>query len=226
MQGNSQVKVAVIDTGIDRNHPELKGSILSSSNIIDPMNPTAPQFHGTHVAGIIAAKKDNGIGGYGMDPNAKILSYDVFGGDMWTFDYTIANAILEAVDQGANVINMSLGGSIPSAILQEAVEKAIDRGVIVVAAAGNDGMDMPSYPASYEGVISVGSVNSDKKLSGFSTYGASTDVVAPGEDIYAPSYVATKETTFERLSGTSMASPAVAGSCSIAIIQASKANAS
>lgn len=219
LAGKHQVKVAVIDTGIDRNHPELKGSILSSTNIINPMNPTTADIHGTHVAGIIAAKKNNGIGGFGMDPNAKILSYDVFDGDMWTFDYTIANAILEAVDQGANVINMSLGGSTPSSVLQEAVDKAINSGVVVVAAAGNDGMDMPSYPASYEGVISVGSVNSDKKLSEFSTYGASTDVVAPGENVYAPYYDVKKGSTFERLSGTSMASPAVAGAAALLLTQ-------
>ena len=188
LAGKNQVKVAVIDTGIDKNHPELKGSILSSSNIINPMNPTQADTHGTHVAGIIAAKKDNGIGGYGIDPSAKILSYDVFGGDFWTFDYTIANAILEAVDQGADVINMSLSGSMPSTVLQEAVEKAISKGVVVVAAAGNTGMELPEYPASYEGVISVGSINSSKKLSNFSTYGASTDVVAPGENVYAPYY--------------------------------------
>ena len=175
------------------------------------MNPSPADIHGTHVAGIIAAKKDNGIGGYGIDPSAKILSYDVFGGGFWSFDYTIANAILEAVDQGADVINMSLGSSMPSTVLQEAVEKAISKGVVVVAAAGNDGMDMPNYPASYEGVISVGSINSSKKLSNFSTYGASIDVVAPGENVYAPYYDVKKGSTFANLSGTSMASPAVAG---------------
>lgn len=211
LAGKHQVKVAVIDTGIDKNHPELKGSILSSSNIIDPMNPTQADIHGTHVAGIIAAKKDNGIGGYGIDPYAKILSYDVFGGGFWTFDYTIANAILEAVNDGADVINMSLGSSMPSTVLQEAVEKAISKGVVVVAAAGNDGADMQNYPASYEGVISVGAINSSKKLSSFSTYGASIDVVAPGEKVYAPYYDVKKGSTFANLSGTSMASPAVAG---------------
>lgn len=215
LAGKNQVKIAVIDQGIDRNHPELKGSIIASTNVIDPMNPTVADFHGTHVAGIIAAKKDNGIGGYGLNPNAKILSYDVFGGGGFTFDYVIANAILKAVDQGAKVINMSLGSTMPSVVLQEAVEKAIDSGVVVVAAAGNDGMDLASYPASYEGVISVGSVNNEQKLSTFSTYGASTDVVAPGEDIYAPIYDALKGSTFERLSGTSMASPAVAGAATL-----------
>ncbi|MGE7622415.1 S8 family peptidase [Viridibacillus sp. NPDC096237] len=215
LAGKNQVKVAVIDTGIDRNHPELKGSILSSTNTINPMNPTTADIHGTHVAGIIAAKKDNGIGGYGLNPNAKILSYDVFDGDQFTLDYTIANAILKAVDQGANVINMSLGGGVPSSVLEAAVEKAISSGVVVVAAAGNQGSDMPVYPAKYEGVISVGSVNSDKKLSEFSSYGASTDVVAPGDSVYAPYYDTQKGSSFAKLSGTSMASPVVAGTVAL-----------
>lgn len=215
LAGKSQVKVAVIDTGIDRNHPELKGNIIKSKNIINPMNPSNPDIHGTHVAGIIAGKKDNGIGGYGIDPSAKILSLDVFDGDMWTFDYTIANAILEAVNEGADVINMSLGGSLPSDVLKEAVDKAISKGVVVVAAAGNEASDTPSYPAKYEGVLSVGSINKDKKLSDYSSYGPSTDVVAPGEDVYSTYYDYEKGSSFTKLSGTSMASPVVAGTVAL-----------
>ncbi|MFJ8263799.1 S8 family peptidase [Rummeliibacillus sp. NPDC094406] len=215
LAGKNQVKVAVIDTGIDRNHPELKGSVVKSTNIINPMNTTTPDTHGTHVAGIIAGKKDNGIGGYGLDPAAKILSLDVFDGGFWTFDYTIANAILEAVDEGADVINMSLGGSVPSEVLQEAIDKAISKGVIVVAAAGNEASDMAVYPAKYEGVISVGSINKEKKLSDYSSYGPSTDVVAPGEDVYSSFYDLQKGSTFTKLSGTSMASPVVAGTVAL-----------
>lgn len=215
LAGKHQVKVAVIDTGLDKNHPEIKSSIIKSTNIINPMNPTTPDIHGTHVAGIIAGKKDNGIGGYGLDPAAKILSLDVFGGDYWTFDYTIANAILEAVNQGADVINMSLGGSQPSEILKEAVDKAISKGVVVVAAAGNEASDMDSYPAKYEGVISVGSINKDKKLSDYSNYGPATDVVAPGEDVYSSYYDVQKGSSFTKLSGTSMASPVVAGTVAL-----------
>ncbi|MGG0657276.1 S8 family peptidase [Rummeliibacillus pycnus] len=215
LAGKNQVKVAVIDTGIDHNHPELKDSIIKRTNIINPMNPTTPDTHGTHVAGIIAGKKDNGIGGYGLDPAAKILSLDVFNGDFWTFDYTIANAILKAVDEGADVINMSLGGSLPSDVLKEAIDKAISKGVVVVAAAGNEASDMAVYPAKYEGVISVGSINKEKKLSYYSSYGPSTDVVAPGEDVYSSFYDLQKGSTFTKLSGTSMASPVVAGTVAL-----------
>ncbi|HWI46761.1 MAG TPA: S8 family serine peptidase [Rummeliibacillus sp.] len=215
LAGKNQVKVAVIDTGIDRNHPELKGSVIKSTNIINPMNASIPDTHGTHVAGIIAGEKDNGIGGYGLDPAAKILSLDVFDGGFWTFDYTIANAILEAVDEGADVINMSLGGSAPSDVLKEAIDKAISKGVIVVAAAGNEASDMAVYPAKYEGVISVGSINKEKKLSYYSSYGPSTDVVAPGEDVYSSFYDLQKGSTFTKLSGTSMASPVAAGTVAL-----------
>lgn len=215
LAGKNQVKVAVIDTGIDRNHPELKESIIKRTNIMNPMNSSTPDIHGTHVAGIIAGKKDNGIGGYGIDPAAKILSLDVFDGGFWTFDYTIANAILKAVDEGADVINMSLGGSAPSDVLKEAIDKAISKGVIVVAAAGNEASDMAVYPAKYEGVISVGSINKKKKLSDYSSYGPSTDVVAPGEDVYSSYYDLQKGSTFTKLSGTSMASPVVAGTVAL-----------
>lgn len=215
LAGKNKVTVAVIDQGIDRNHPELKGSLLPSYNAANPMNPAAPDFHGTHVAGIIAAKKDNGIGGYGMNPNVNLLSIDVFDGQYYSSDYTIAQGILYAIEKGAQVINMSLGGGYPSLVLEEAVKKAIEKGIVVVAASGNDGDDYASYPAAFEGVISVGSTNSSKKLSYYSTYGASVDLVAPGEDIYAPFYDAAKKSTFARLSGTSMATPVVAGAASL-----------
>lgn len=211
LAGDREIKIAIIDTGIDRNHPELKGKIIYSTNILNPMNPTVADMHGTHVAGIIAAEKNNGIGGYGINPNVKILSFDVFDGDMYTYDYAIASAILEAVDKGARVINISIQGYSPSNVLKEAIEQAINKGVVVIAAAGNLGSDSPIYPANYEGVISVGAINKKKKLSTFSSYGASTDIVAPGEDIYAPYYDPHKGSIFGNLSGTSMAAPVVTG---------------
>ncbi|MDX1807399.1 MAG: S8 family serine peptidase, partial [Paenisporosarcina sp.] len=215
MSGKNKVTVAIIDTGIDQKHPELKGLFLPSYNVINPMNQTAPDVHGTHVTGILAGKKGNGIGGYGINPNVRILPIDVFDRDFVTNDYTIAQAILYAAEHGAKVINMSLGSSFPSAVVEEAVEIAIDKGVTIVAAQGNGGDDVPNYPASYEGVIGVGSINKDKKLSSFSTYGASTDIVAPGEDIYAPIFDYEKKSSFSTLSGTSMATPVVAGVASL-----------
>jgi cell wall-associated protease len=216
LAGKNKITVAVIDTGVDKNHPELKGIFSKDSyNVINPMDQGTPDVHGTHVTGIIAAKKGNGIGGYGINPNVNILSIDVFDRGMFTTDYTIVQAILYATQHGAKVINMSLGSTAASPLLEEAVEAAIAKGVTIVAAAGNDGSETPNYPASYEGVIGVGSVNKDKQLSYFSTYGPSLDIVAPGENIYAPIYDYEKKSSFETLSGTSMASPMVAGTASL-----------
>lgn len=215
LAGKNKVKVAVIDTGIDRKHPDLKGKLLSSVNTVNPMSPGVADYHGTHVAGIIAANKDNGIGGYGINPDADILSIDVFDRGWGAYDFAIAEGILEAVNSGAKVINMSLGGPMPSPVIEEAVKYAIDKNVVVVAAAGNSADDWKNYPAGYEGVISVGSINKDKKLSYYSSYGPSVDVVAPGEDVYSTIYEPEKLSSFRKLSGTSMASPVVAGVASL-----------
>ena len=211
LAGKNKVIVAVIDQGIDRNHPDLKGVLLPSYNAVNPMNQGTPDFHGTHVAGIVAANKDNGIGGYGVSPNAKILPIDVFDRNWGASDYSIAQGILYAVDHGAKVINMSLSGYMPSPLIEEAIKKALAKNVTIVAAAGNTGDMSPQYPAAIEGVISVGSINKEKKLSSYSTYGTSIDVVAPGEDIYSTIYEPEKKSSFRKLSGTSMASPMVVG---------------
>ncbi|MFJ5623502.1 S8 family peptidase [Peribacillus loiseleuriae] len=214
LAGKHPVTVAVIDTGIDRKHPDLKNTLLPGYNTVDPLNQPFVDSHGTHVAGIIAANKDNGIGGYGMAPNVKILPIDVFDG-WFASDYAIAEGILYAVDHGAKVINMSLGGAFPSPLIEEAVKTAIDKGVVIVAAAGNDGEDFVNYPAGYEGVISVGAVDKNSELTYFSTYGASVDLVAPGDEVYSTVYDYSKGSSFTKMSGTSMASPVVAGAAAL-----------
>ncbi len=212
---NKAIKVAVIDQGADRNHPDLSGQFLPGYNTVNPINQPAPDFHGTHVSGIIAAKKNNGIGGYGINPNADILNIDVFDRGWGAYDFAIADAILYAVDNGAKVINMSIGGSMPSPLIEDAVKKAIEKNVTIVASAGNSGDDWLNYPAAFEGVISVGSTNKENKLSSYSTYGPSVDIVAPGENVYAPIYEYERKSSFDYLSGTSMASPVVAGVASL-----------
>jgi serine protease len=212
LAGDHEVTVAVIDTGIDFNHPDLKAQVLPPYNAVEPANATFTDVHGTHVSGIIASTADNGVGGHGISPKAKILPIDVFNGAWGASDYVIAEAILYAVEHGADVINMSLGGYFNSPVLEEAVQRAIDAGVTVVAAAGNESWDEYSIPASYEGVISVGATNDKNELAVFSNYGPSVDLVAPGEAIYNTVYDYLKGgSAFEKLSGTSMASPVVAG---------------
>ncbi|MEI4832068.1 S8 family serine peptidase [Bacillus sp. FJAT-53711] len=213
--GNKPVTVAVIDTGLNVKHPELQHSMLAPYNVVNPAGGFSPEVHGTHVAGIIAAKENNELGAYGINPKAKILPVDVFGGEQGAADYNIAKGILYAVDHGADVINMSLGGPRPSTVVQEAINKAVEKNVVVVAAAGNDGKNVYSYPASYNGVISVGATDADNRLTDFSTYGPSMDVVAPGAQIFSTVYTPEKPDTYAKLDGTSMASPIVAGVVSL-----------
>ncbi len=215
LAGNHKVTVAVIDTGIDYKHPDLKSQVLPPYNAVSPADMSLTDVHGTHVSGIIASESGNGIGGHGINPNARILPIDVFNGGGGASDYVIAEGIMHAVEEGADVINMSLGGYGESQLLQDAVAKAIESGVTIVAAAGNEGWDEYSTPASYEGVISVGSTNSQNKLSSFSNYGPSVDIVAPGEAIYNTVFDFMKGSSFAEMSGTSMASPVVAGVVSL-----------
>jgi serine protease len=215
LAGKHSVTVAVIDTGLDMKHPDLQAQLLPSYNAASPASPGIRDIHGTHVAGIIGATVNNGVGAHGINPNVKILPIDVFNDSWGASDYVIAQGILYAIEKGAKVINMSLGGYFSSPILEDAVKKAIDAGITVVAAAGNESTDMYSIPASYEGVISVGATDSKNHLANFSNYGPSVDLVAPGVDVYSTVYDPTKGASFAKLSGTSMASPIVAGVASL-----------
>jgi serine protease len=215
LAGKHSVTVAVIDTGLDMKHPDLQAQLLPSYNAANPASPGLKDIHGTHVAGIIGATANNGVGAHGINPNVKILPIDVFNGGWGASDYVIAQGILYAIEKGAKVINMSLGGYFSSPILEDAVKKAIDAGITVVAAAGNEATDMYSIPASYEGVISVGATDSQNHLANFSNYGPSVDIVAPGVDVYSTVYDPAKGASFAELSGTSMASPVVAGVASL-----------
>ncbi|WP_046174465.1 S8 family serine peptidase [Domibacillus indicus] len=213
--GKNNVTIAVVDSGVDYKHPDLKANLLKPYNVVNPARNPVRHMHGTHVAGIISSLKDNGLGGYGIFPNAKILPVDVFNGSETANDFAIAEGITYSVDQGADVINLSLESALPSAVIEEAVQYAIDSGAVVVAAAGNGATDQYAYPAAYPGVISVGNINGSKTLSDSSNYGASVDVVAPGEDIYSTYYDAESGSKFERLTGTSMASPMVAAAAGL-----------
>ena len=215
LAGNNKVTVAVVDTGVDTSHPDLKNNVLPPYNVMDPANPYAPGDHGTHVSGIIAAEGNNNVGGRGINPNATIMPVAVL--DSWGFgsDYTIAEGILYAVENGADVINMSLGMVYNSPILEEAVKTAVEAGVVVVAAAGNDYGVNYNYPASYDGVITVAATNDKNEKAEFSTYGPMIDVAAPGEDVYSTVYIPGKGSSYYKFSGTSMASPVVAGVASL-----------
>ena len=206
----SGVTVAVIDTGVDLNHPDLAGRLVAGRDIAN--NDATPQDdvgHGTMVAGIIAADRNNHRGVAGIAPLANIMPIKVLGGDGSGDDTDIAAGIDWARTHGADVINLSLGGPSTDVVLQQAVADAIAAGIVVVAAAGNDGAETVGYPASYPGVIAVSATTHTGALAAFSSYGARVDLAAPGLDITSTALGSSEAYDVE--SGTSFSSPIVAG---------------
>lgn len=226
----SKVIVAILDTGLDVNHPEFSGRVISPDNYVtadgNASDVTDYQGHGTHVAGIIGAAGDNGIGVAGVAWGVKLMPIKVVGQSGGSDDYTIVQAILRAVDFGVDpatgarvrVINMSLGSSSRdvSPLYKQAIDEARAAGIVVVVAAGNDGRGSIEAPANTPGCIAVGSTTNElgwETLSGFSDYGAGLDLVAPGSRIMStfPTAGSNDGTNYGVESGTSMASPFVAG---------------
>jgi thermitase len=210
--GSTSVVIAVLDTGIQLSHPDLAGNLMSGGwDFAD--NDSVPEDdngHGTHVAGIIAAQGNNGTGVSGILWRARILPVRVCnsGGCPYT---AIADGLRFAADNSARVINMSLGGSADSSLMKDAVDYAAGRGALIVAAAGNDGVETPGYPAYYDNVIAVAATDNQDALASFSQRGSWIDISAPGKNILS-TYLSG---TTVLLSGTSMASPMVAGSAGL-----------
>ncbi len=210
------VKVAILDTGIDQDHEDLSAKIVDKVN--DQKNftdsPTIDDLygHGTHVGGIVAAVTNNNIGVAGGCPNCQLMNGKVLN-DSGSGAYSwIANGIVWASDNNAKVINMSLGGSVKSFTLENAVNYAWSKGVVVVAAAGNSANPSKTYPAAYTNAIAVAATNNKDQKASFSSYGAKwVDVAAPGENIYSTfpnhPYKINKSLGYDFGSGTSMATP-------------------
>ena len=225
----TNVKVAVIDSGVDRENPELNGGqvldgcdwVTSPTNVCRGTGVLDENGHGTHVAGIIAAKND-GYGVTGVAPGATILPLRVLGADGSGWLSDIAAAIDYAVVNGAKVINLSLGGTLDYSLIRISVEQAVASGVTVVAAAGNGGSGAAaSYPAAYPGAIAVAATTESNLIAGYSNSGNYIDVAAPGSAILSSWPTGTG---YARLSGTSMASPHVAALAAL-IIQRNTATA-
>ncbi|MEH6567834.1 MAG: S8 family peptidase [Halioglobus sp.] len=255
--GQPEVIVAVIDTGILSAHPDLAGQLVDGYDFIadpgrardgtgiDPNPEDAgdggdlgnSSFHGTHVSGTIAATSNNGIGVAGVAWNARIMPLRVLGVDGGA-SYDVDQAIRYAAglandsgtvpDQRADIINMSLGGAGFSRSTQALINEVTQAGVIIVAAAGNEATNTPGYPASYDGVISVSAVDSQRRAAPYSNFGNRIDIAAPGGnngiDINGDGYPdgvlstggslaasGTVNFVYSFSNGTSMASPHVAG---------------
>lgn len=180
-----RVLVAVLDTGIDQNHEDLRGVVVGEVNFTDSPTASDVNGHGTHVAGTIAANRDNGAGIVGLAPDTQLLNVKVADDKGRCTARAIARGIIWAADNEANVINISLEIREPSSELAEAVDYAWSRGAIVISAAGNDGSHLPVYPAYYENSIAVAGTRQDDSLAPLSNYGDWVDVAAPGFNIYS-----------------------------------------
>lgn len=199
--------VAISDSFIDMSHPDLKGRFVTGYDAKEGKEiPTNSNLevadHGTHVAGIVAA-----VGSAeGISPETKLMPIRIFAPE-YAGDVSVAKALVWAVDHGADIINMSWGGPIYSISLAEALNYALSKNVILVAAAGNEGISSISYPAAHPGVIAVGATNPYGNLTWFSNYGRYVRVGAPGNRIFS----SLPNSDYAFWDGTSMATPVVSG---------------
>ena len=213
-QGSDKVTIAVVDTGVDLKHPDLAAKLVPGRDIVDGDDePNDGHYHGTHCAGIAAAIANNGIGVAGFAPNVRIMPVRVLdnGGSGTSAD--VANGMIWAADHGAQVISMSLGGSSNPAVKEEAVKYALSKDVVLVAAMGNRGDNSQIFPAAQPGVVAVGATDNADRRASFSQYGKWISVSAPGVNILStfPTNGPAGKKNYGSISGTSMATPAVAG---------------
>ncbi|MDP2661139.1 MAG: S8 family serine peptidase [Dehalococcoidia bacterium] len=228
--GSPNFVIAIVDTGIDDGHDDLVGKISLKVDYINEVNPfDGLGFHGSHVAGIAAANTDNCCltpniwlqpgGMAGMSWGAKLLSVKIADHFGKAPDTAAAQGIIYAADHGAKIINLSFGGEEKSGFLQDAINYAYNKGILIVAAAGNCGdpttyhdsdctrVNPPIYPAADDNVLAVGAMNRRNQRSSFSEYGGYVAVVAPGEEILSTA----PNQRFVIANGTSQAAPHVAG---------------
>jgi subtilisin family serine protease len=207
----SDIVVAVIDSGLDVNHPAFKGRVVKPFNSVNgTADVTDTNSHGTHCAGIIAGAATEQS--TGVATNVKIMP--IKAGDGSFTSAAIVKGIRYAADNGAKVISMSLGGNGALPEVQKAVQYALSKGCVVVAATGNDGKNTVSFPARYDEILSIGS-SKDGKRSSFSNGGDRLDLSAPGEAINAP----IPGGGYGKKSGTSMATPYAAGAVALVMAQ-------
>lgn len=213
--GSSSIVIAIVDSGVDYGHTDLAGKLTTGHNFVACPNsalpcPFLPQDdygHGTHAAGIAAALTNNSTGVAGVSWGARVMPVKVlnsFGNGTYE---NVAAGIVWAVDHGAQVINLSLGGINPSDVLESAVLYAYSNNVLLVASSGNQSSPNVLYPARYPQVVAVGASNMSNLPASFSNYGPQVDLAAPGENIYS-TWIGN---SYQLRTGTSMSAPYVSG---------------
>jgi thermitase len=218
--GSSNTTLAIVDTGVEVEHPDFKDAagksrVIPGKNTTNNTNDVTDKYgHGTHCAGIAAASANNKEGVVGIAPKVNILAVKVLGDNGSGTYEGVANGIIFAADKGSKVISMSLGGPSNAQVLEDAVKYAMGKDSLIVAAMGNDYDNVKSYPAAINGVMAVVSTDEKDKKSDFSNWGDWSSVSAPGSDILStlPTHAnVIGQKRYGTLSGTSMATPAVAG---------------
>ncbi|MBA4170691.1 MAG: S8 family serine peptidase [Chloroflexi bacterium] len=209
--------IAVLDTGVQANHPDLMGRVLTGYDFVNyDTNAADDNGHGTWVAGIIAANANDAYGIAGISWTDKILPVKIMNSSGMGNTSDLTSGIIWAADRGAQVINMSVGGFPYSQYVQDAVNYAWDKGSVLVGAAGNNNREESFYPASFTNVISVSATQCNDEFSHWSSYGPAVDVSAPGSSVHTTNCIATicpnrSWGAHTYISGTSFATPNVAG---------------
>lgn len=207
------IKVGIVDTGVDLTHPDLQANIEENINTINPLKSgNDDNGHGTHVAGIAAAI-DNAIGVIGVGPDISLYAVKVLNkaGSGWLSD--IIEGLQWCIDKGVQVVNMSLGTYSEVQAFHDAIIATYNKGIVLVGAAGNDGVSTPLYPAAYAEVIAVAASDINNQIIWWSNWGPHIDLTAPGVNIFS-TY---KGSSYKTLSGTSMATPHAAATAALVL---------
>jgi thermitase len=214
--GSTSTLIAVLDTGIAASHPDLVGKVINGYDYVNnDSNPIDDHGHGTQVAGTIAAWGNNGIGVAGVSYQSSIISIKVADSSGYSSYSNIAAGIIEAVNKGAKIINISIAGTESSTALQNAVDEAWGHNVVIIAGAGNAGTEVPMYPAALRNVFAVSATDSSDIKTSWSSYGSYVDISAPGSGIWTTKM----DGTYGAVSGTSFSSPVVAGVAALLVSQ-------